>query len=140
LFFCKVFNSYNIYTTNIQQQDKHFQNNNQRSFQQQQQQQCGDTFCEFDENYPSDSIANSKDELTKYSLFFDDDATVEVGPRLGGDSTTEQGLCDSRIRTIYPKTAENKHGVWKTVVNNDQFRQGINVEECRYVENQDEFK
>jgi hypothetical protein len=97
-------------------------------------QQCGETYCEYDDNYPAERIAMSKNTLTKYSLFFDDEGAFDedtIGPRLGGDSPPEQGLCDSRIVTIFPKKAQNKYNEWKTIVNNDEYRQGIKIEECR---------
>ena len=49
--------------------------------------------------------------------------------RLGFDQT-ERALCETVETYIYPKKAKNSQGVWKYIVNTDDYRQGISIHRC----------
>ena len=67
--------------------------------------------------------------LDKFELFFGNEFEDTLGLRFDSD---EQGLCRSRRRTVFPKTAKTPNGSWLTIINNDddRYRQGIVIEEC----------
>ncbi|XP_070490478.1 protein spaetzle isoform X2 [Chironomus tepperi] len=85
------------------------------------------TFMEDYPDYPKPYIKSLN--LDKFELFFGSEYEETLGLRFDAD---EEGLCSSRRRTIFPKTAMTWNGSWLTIINNDddKYRQGIVVEEC----------
>jgi len=93
----------------------------------------GQTFCEGDiEDYPSgiqvlDDVIAAK--LVKNAIFDDK-------PRLPGDLLTrssfvkEARACDNRKATVYPKKAVNIEGKYVFIVNDNQYRQAVEIEQC----------
>ena len=93
----------------------------------------GETFCEGDiEDYPSsiqvlDDVIAAK--LVKNAIFDDK-------PRVSGDLLTrssfvkEARACDNRKATVYPKKAVNIEGKYVFIVNDNQYRQAVEIEQC----------
>lgn len=93
----------------------------------------GETFCEGEvEDYPSsiqvlDDVIAAK--LVKNAIFDDK-------PRVSGDLLTrssfvkEARACDNRKATVYPKKAVNIEGKYVFIVNDNQYRQAVEIEQC----------
>jgi len=93
----------------------------------------GETFCEGDiEDYPSsikvlDDVIAAK--LVKNAIF-------DEKPRVSGDLLTrssfvkEARACDNRKATVYPKKAVNIEGKYVFIVNDNQYRQAVEIEQC----------
>ncbi|KAH8306472.1 hypothetical protein KR018_012404 [Drosophila ironensis] len=100
------------------------------------QQECGDnepleskSFCTTVKNYPD--LSALKGKLSgKFAKFFNEEVPVELSSRVGtGDD--EVYLCQSVTRTLYPKMGQKaEDSSWQFIVNDDEFKQGIQVEEC----------
>ena len=100
-----------------------------------------DTLCDDsnDEQYPDNAIKRllTNDKLFANKEFFQRifaKPCVKVGPedlktRLGFDQT-ERALCETVETYIYPKKAKNSQGVWKYIVNTDDYKQGISIHRC----------
>jgi hypothetical protein len=104
----------------------------------------GDTICsdddEGDSNYPTDEV---KRVLYRHKLFrsrafferlFGRPCEPLTNPNTlavrGGFDLNEEALCDAFEKYIYPKKAKNIDGVWKYIVNTDDYRQGVTIHRC----------
>ncbi|XP_030370797.1 protein spaetzle [Scaptodrosophila lebanonensis] len=95
--------------------------------------QCADgfkesrSFCTKVKNYPD--ISNLKDVLSRNfaGFFSDEQQPVELGVRMDG---SEQVLCKSRTKYLYPELGQSLDQSWHVIVNTEEFKQGIRVEEC----------
>lgn len=85
-----------------------------------------DTYQVYDPNYPM-ALINSLD-LSRFNHFFGEDYEDKVGARFNED---EQGLCQSSERTEHPQKALSRYDIEMTIVNHDNFRQGIRMEKCQ---------
>ncbi|XP_003736417.3 protein spaetzle isoform X6 [Drosophila pseudoobscura] len=87
------------------------------------------SFCTQVENYPDLSLIKGK-LSQNFSNFFSDPepVPVDISSRLGPND--EVFLCRSRRRYLYPKSGLKSDNTWQFIVNNDEFKQGILIEEC----------
>ncbi|XP_033245331.1 protein spaetzle isoform X16 [Drosophila miranda] len=87
------------------------------------------SFCTQVENYPDLSLIKGK-LSQNFSNFFSDPepVPVDISSRLGPND--EVFLCRSRRRYLYPKSGLKSDNTWQFIVNNDEFKQGIMIEEC----------
>ena len=93
----------------------------------------GETFCEGDiEDYPSsikvlDDVIAAK--LVKNAIF--DDKPRQLGDLLTRSSFVKEArACDNRKATVYPKKAVNIEGKYVFIVNDKQYRQAVEIEQC----------
>ncbi|KAH8267726.1 hypothetical protein KR026_004285 [Drosophila bipectinata] len=98
-------------------------------------QQCGDvkpesrSFCTQVENYPD--LSGLKMTLSsKFSKFFSDAVPTDVSARVGIDADDTIYLCRVTPRTIFPKMGLTTKNSWELIVNTDEFKQAIQIEEC----------
>ncbi|XP_017101188.2 protein spaetzle isoform X2 [Drosophila bipectinata] len=98
-------------------------------------QQCGDvkpesrSFCTQVENYPD--LSGLKMTLSsKFSKFFSDAVPTDVSARVGIDADDTIYLCRVTPRTIFPKMGLTTQNNWELIVNTDEFKQAIQIEEC----------
>ncbi|BFF92633.1 protein spaetzle [Drosophila madeirensis] len=91
------------------------------------------SFCTEVKNYPDLSRIKGKLSLN-FSNFFSDPEPVpmDISSRLGPND--EVFLCRSHRRYLYPKSGLKSDNTWQFIVNNEEFKQGILIEEC---ENED---
>ncbi|XP_017849771.1 protein spaetzle isoform X2 [Drosophila busckii] len=101
--------------------------------------QCADgfnqsrSFCTNVNNYPD--LSGVKSILSRnFANFFineqvDQPDIQALNTRLG-ISTDEQYLCKSHVRILYPKLGQKLDSSWQLIVNTDEFKQGILIEEC----------
>lgn len=89
------------------------------------------SFCTKVNNYPD--LSGLKDVLARRfaNFFSDEQQPTEVGLRINDD---EQYLCNSHVRLLYPKSGLRVDSTWQYIVNTDDFKQGILIEECEWVE------
>ncbi|XP_034128097.1 protein spaetzle isoform X2 [Drosophila guanche] len=91
------------------------------------------SFCTEVQNYPD--LSRIKGKLSQnFSNFFSDPEPVpmDISSRLGPND--EVFLCRSHRRYLYPKSGLKSDNTWQFIVNNEEFKQGILIEEC---ENED---
>jgi len=98
----------------------------------------GKLFCEDEiEDYPSN--INILDEVVAAKLvrdaIFDDKpkkAGGQIFARFGSDSdlVKESRACDNRKATVYPKKATNIQGKYVFIVNDNKYRQAVEIEQC----------
>ncbi|KAH8313738.1 hypothetical protein KR067_011097 [Drosophila pandora] len=98
-------------------------------------QQCGDakpesrSFCTQVDNYPD--LSGLKMTLSsKFSKFFSDVVPTDVSARVGTEPDDTIYLCRVTPRTIYPKKGLTTNNSWELIVNTDEFKQAIQIEEC----------
>ncbi|XP_043651259.1 protein spaetzle isoform X9 [Drosophila teissieri] len=86
------------------------------------------TFCTEVDDYPDiSSLTQTLD--TNFAKFFGNDfQPTDVGSRLG--DADERFLCRSIRRTIQPQKGIKADNTWELIVNNDQYKQSIQIEEC----------
>ncbi|XP_041447611.1 protein spaetzle isoform X3 [Drosophila obscura] len=87
------------------------------------------SFCTQVENYPD--LSRIKGKLAQnFSHFFSDPEPVptDISSRLGPND--EVFLCRSHRRYLYPQSGRKSDNTWQFIVNNEEFKQGILVEEC----------
>ncbi|KAI4502163.1 hypothetical protein M0802_002845 [Mischocyttarus mexicanus] len=92
----------------------------------------GSTFCERVLNYPEEIINNAIQQNSSIQFLATTDVIPDVVKRIGLDDTP---LCSSTEQIIYPRSAENKNKEWFLIVNQDNFKQGVRIEECSSNEN-----
>jgi len=85
-------------------------------------------FCEEAEDYPSiykvnDDVVAAK--LVKDTVFQSNLLKVRVS-----DFVKESRACDHRKSTVYPKKAKNVEGAFVFIVNDEQYRQAVDIEQC----------
>ncbi|XP_051862717.1 protein spaetzle isoform X5 [Drosophila albomicans] len=85
------------------------------------------SFCTKVHNYPD--LSGLKVVLAnRFANFFSDEPQpTDVGLRINDD---EQYLCNSHVRYLYPKLGQRLDLSWQIIVNTDDFKQGILIEEC----------
>ncbi|XP_016969608.1 protein spaetzle isoform X10 [Drosophila rhopaloa] len=87
------------------------------------------SFCSQVDNYPDLTALKTKLE-TKFAKFFLDDLQpTDVSARVGS-TNEEEYLCKSSRRIMYPKKGLRADNTWQLIVNNEEFKQGIQFEEC----------
>ncbi|KPU72835.1 uncharacterized protein Dana_GF22956, isoform I [Drosophila ananassae] len=98
-------------------------------------QQCGDakpesrSFCTQVDNYPD--LSGLKMTLSsKFSKFFSDVIPTDLSARVGTEPDDTIYLCRVTPRTIYPKKGLTTNNSWELIVNTDEFKQAIQIEEC----------
>jgi hypothetical protein len=89
-------------------------------------QSCSSTFCEDNPNYPT-NLLNQKN-LDRFSEFFGEDFVEKVATRF--DSPDEFTLCESRRRLSRPKEGLTYENTWQTIINHDNYTQGVWIDEC----------
>ncbi|XP_016951465.1 protein spaetzle isoform X6 [Drosophila biarmipes] len=87
------------------------------------------TFCTEVDDYPDLSKFKAKLEQTYAKFFMNEPQPTDVSSRVGGDSD-ELYLCKSTRRIIYPKKGQKSDNTWQLIVNDDEYKQGIQIEEC----------
>ena len=90
----------------------------------------GSTYCVTADNYPEDLVNNAiqQNGNLKYLASVDIIPDVVITNRL--DVTDEVPLCLATEHVIYPQGGETKDNQWKFIVNQDNFKQGVRIEEC----------
>lgn len=85
------------------------------------------SFCTKVNNYPD--LSGLKDVLARrFANFFSDEPQpTDVNLRINDD---EQYLCNSHVRLLYPKSGLKVDSTWQYIVNTEDFKQGILIEEC----------
>lgn len=85
-------------------------------------------------DYPLAAIEAIIDrEAHRYVGLFDTETPSDLATRFGDsdDDMAEQAMCDSDIRTIWPKTGLTEDNTWAYIVNSEKYLQGVRVEECK---------
>jgi len=90
----------------------------------------GQHFCDNITDYPTninilDSVVASR--LIKNAIF-DPKPTGDIQQRTS--FIKESRACDNRKGTVYPKKAKNIEGEFVFIVNDDQYRQAVEIEQC----------
>ncbi|KRG01047.1 protein spaetzle isoform X7 [Drosophila mojavensis] len=85
------------------------------------------SFCTKVNNYPD--LSGLKGVLSRrFANFFSDEPQpTDFGLRMNDD---EMYLCNSHQRYLYPKYGQKLDLTWQYIVNTDEFKQGILIEEC----------
>lgn len=73
----------------------------------------------------------SSEKFAQFKFHFKDDyiEPVQVSPAHIDDSDEEE-LCHFERKLIYPKSAISKDSEWVTIVQHDENKQGVFVEQC----------
>lgn len=87
---------------------------------------CSDTFCEESSNYPIDVL--KRKNLKQYETFFGEDFVENISTRF--DAPDELTLCSSRKRLIRPKEGLTQDNSWLTIINHDNYTQGVWIDQC----------
>merc|ERR1719422_2657515 len=84
-------------------------------------------FCEEADDYPTWVKLNDKVEAAKLvkDTIFDSKLSVRIS-----DFYKESRACDHRKSTVYPKKAKNVEGAFVFIVNDEQYRQAVDIEQC----------
>ncbi|XP_054088339.1 protein spaetzle-like [Zeugodacus cucurbitae] len=97
----------------------------------------GQTFCTEVTNYLEATQLNKfkTEEFEKFKSYFKDDFVqpISLASRMSEDAD-ETYFCNSKARLVYPKVAETVESKWLMVVQHEQYKQGVLVEQC---ENED---
>ncbi|XP_017039039.1 protein spaetzle isoform X2 [Drosophila ficusphila] len=90
--------------------------------------QASKSFCIHVDDYPD--LSSLKHKLEKnFSKFFSDELQpTDVSARVGSDDLTY--LCNSNRRYMYPKKGLKSDNTWQLIVNNEEYKQAIQIEEC----------
>jgi len=86
-------------------------------------------FCDDIDDYPienkvNEDVANAI--LIKNTIF--EPSLIEK--RFGSDFIKESRACDHRRSIVYPKKAKNVEGAFVFIVNDEQYRQAVDIEQC----------
>lgn len=98
----------------------------------------GSTFCEneFPVEYRIESIEKSLEKAVKTnSIFVSEilsgtdrgDRTLSASGRFGDES---RSFCETKVTTIYPRWGLDIDGDWRSILNQDHFRQPVKVRLC----------
>jgi len=92
----------------------------------------GQLFCEVTPDYPAninitDTVVASR--LIKNAIF-DSKPKLTEQTQLRSSFLKEARACDNRKGTVYPKKAKNIEGQFVFIVNDDQYRQSVEIEQC----------
>lgn len=97
----------------------------------------GQTFCTDVTNYSEATQLNqfNTDDFEKFKSYFKNDFVepIDVSNRMS-DEVDEIYFCDCKTRLVYPKVAQTMESKWLMVVQHEQYKQGVLVEQC---ENED---
>lgn len=91
---------------------------------------CLYNICEDVDDYPEQYIKDLVRNSPTLHGFFDD--PVSIANRIN-DDTEDNGLCETIVKTVFPKKAVNKDNIEKFIINDDENRQGIITEQCKLV-------
>jgi len=67
------------------------------------------------------------------NLVFDQTTQSKIAGRFGGDDSgfvQESRACDHRKSTVYPKKARNVDGAFVFIVNDEDYKQAVDIEQC----------
>jgi len=92
----------------------------------------GELYCDSITDYPAniniaDSVVASR--LIRNAIF-DGKPNFTDTPLLRSNFLKESRACDHRKGTVYPKKAKNIEGKFVFIVNDDQYRQSVEIEQC----------
>jgi len=90
----------------------------------------GDTFCSKVDDYPRNVHIDDRllrNILIKQKIFDDNfvQPRFSIRPRIG-----EKRACNTRKDVVYPKKARNTKGQYMFIVNDNQYRQAVEIEKC----------
>lgn len=95
----------------------------------------GTSFCTEVRNYPNlkhfENIINRDFPFVRQLLSQDDALPQDIRERMN-ISPSEESLCRSHEKVIYPKAGETTTANWSYILNNERFKQGVRIEECEY--------
>lgn len=95
----------------------------------------GKSFCTKVRNYPDLRHLEHiiKLQLPEVELFLSEDITLpqNITQRMNIDPY-EESLCKSREKIIYPEAGETTSSNWSFILNNQNYKQGVRIEECEY--------
>ena len=90
-------------------------------------------FCTRLRNYPERSHLEEiiKTKFNNLESLFGEDSLMpqDINNR-NGNKSAEEFLCHSRTRLIYPEAGLNKNYEWMFIINTEEYRQGVRIEEC----------
>lgn len=99
--------------------------------------QCADsggTFCENFSSYPYHHVKDVLERNRVQSNFFGEDEipeNININNRVG---VSDDFICDSLERTVFPRIGKNRNNQWKFIVNQDKnegsYIQGVRTETC----------
>nr|AAF98124.1 spatzle alternatively spliced isoform 11.32 [Drosophila melanogaster] len=79
-------------------------------------------------DYPDLSGLTHKLKNNFAKFFSNDLQPTDVSSRVGGSD--ERFLCRSIRKLVYPKKGLRADDTWQLIVNNDEYKQAIQIEEC----------
>nr|NP_733195.1 spatzle, isoform D [Drosophila melanogaster]AAN14395.1 spatzle, isoform D [Drosophila melanogaster] len=85
-------------------------------------------FCTNVDDYPDLSGLTHKLKNNFAKFFSNDLQPTDVSSRVGGSD--ERFLCRSIRKLVYPKKGLRADDTWQLIVNNDEYKQAIQIEEC----------
>merc|ERR1712232_261432 len=93
----------------------------------------GELFCDGITDYPTniniaDSVVASR--LIRNAIFDAKPNFTTETPLLRSNFLKESRSCDHRKGTVYPKKAKNIEGKFVFIVNDEQYRQSVEIEQC----------
>merc|ERR1712141_621329 len=93
----------------------------------------GELFCDGITDYPTniniaDSVVASR--LIRNAIFDAKPNFTTESPLLRSNFLKESRSCDHRKGTVYPKKAKNIEGKFVFIVNDEQYRQSVEIEQC----------
>jgi len=93
----------------------------------------GSTFCEEIDNYPTAHVdLVLKTNAHKYEDLFGADILPEVIGNRNNGIDEEESLCKSQERVIHPQAGQTRDNTWMYIVNQQNYTQGVRVEECTH--------
>jgi len=92
----------------------------------------GEIFCEEAEDYPKGYKIDENliaARIVRETIF---DTKQSLVSRINSeiDFVKESRACDHRKSTVYPKKARNNDGAFRFIVNDEQYRQAVDIEQC----------
>merc|ERR1712232_1129234 len=93
----------------------------------------GELFCDGITDYPvniniADTVVASR--LIRNAIFDAKPNFTKESPVLRSNFLKESRACDHRKGTVYPKKAKNIEGKFVFIVNDEQYRQSVEIEQC----------
>ncbi|CAL7943116.1 unnamed protein product [Xylocopa violacea] len=88
----------------------------------------GSTYCVNVDFYPEDAVKRILQRNESLRYLANVDVITDIGQRI--DVADDTPLCLSTEEVVYPRKAMNKEKEWLTVINQDEFKQGVRVEKC----------
>lgn len=93
------------------------------------------SFCDDDASYPTEIV---KTVMREVNVDLSDNTLLGRQP-LNHEESIDQRVCETKRRTIYPKTARNSDREWLYVVNDVEYAQAVTTEVCAEEDSQCEF-